>query len=886
MLIKNKLKKVISIGVISTTIFVSAFAVLGIYSSSLKTNYNFVVDNSSKEHVGSSKSAYLDSQISELETPSSYYSIDANQYYNSLNLSTLISNYSDELRSENVSNVVQTIKSSNQDFSTSNFYKDILYFFKNIYKKLNGKVSLIINKNEFSISGSSVSFDYIVEMVNTSNTNISFSIENNVFYIPFGKSKNLEIKTSNQGFYFGISKNYNNYYLNWNTDVTLTFDDKEYLLENFSFTKNDYSIAIQTYVKGISSSSNYQKISTTDSYFKNLTTDNLKTNIDSYLSSNLELSLNMLSYLTPIVSSINSNTTIYNLLSSQKDNLSKIILKLLGIEESNDNYDSYKNLFMDLLSSDDSLLTIVGNNGKSLANLIALLINDSSINSDVIYTYIKGINGNLSDKELEEQKSTIKGLISFFVTSMGTSSNIDLNFVNDLINMVFNKSTTTLSLISYIFNDKSDDLINMLTTNESTKLTYQMYFKLIALLVNDPSQLVLNELLSNDGKQLLSDIITSMMGSNTVQGDSSNSLILSLVQQIVSPSNGNLNSKNLSSLLSKLVVPLLSFLSNNDNYTLTKTFNSISYNQTKKTVSYNYSIQFEFKNNFSFNINSVLNVLPDTLKMGSTSIPTSMLEYMLKQNNTALQMTIGAGDKIIFTFNGDNEQINLSPTLNNGAYVANFNIMYHLVMRLDMPTLFNSITSFYKTGTWHSINNSIVKVLKDFLKYFLIRDYDFYGMISILDKNTTISNYDSNIYYKNNYFSWKQPESSFFSDLKNNITSEESNSYSLKLNNYNVLEQSKPIYETVTGSKPVINDSYLSTIETNIMDYNSDVAPIVKITPEVNSNMSVNFIGVNLSDIQITLVKVQVWFPYSVINTTDPNNLTFSNYFNVEINLN
>lgn len=884
MLVKSKLRKIISLSVVSSTTLISGSAILGVYSSSLNTNYNGG-NNVSKDTSDTSTETFLDQQLSSLEIPSSYYSIDANQYYNSLNLSTLISDYSNSLRKETVANLINKIKEKNTTFSTSDLNKDILYFLKNIYNKLNGKVSLVIEKSDFSATDSTVSFEYLVKLTNNSSTTTSFNINNQSFYIPAGKSKTLEIKADNQNFYFGITKNYNNYYLNWNTNVTFKFDDQEYLFESFSFTNNDYSIAIQTSVNGITSSNSYKEISTQEAYFNNLSEDSLKTNIDSYLSSNLELSLSMLGYLTPIVADLNTNTNLNALLTKQSENIAKLVLKLLAIEETNANYNSYVKLFSDLLGSTDSLLTVIGNNNIAISNLIALLIDDPTISSDVIYTYIKNINGNLSDEQLVEQKESIKGLISFFVTSMGSSSTIDLNFVNKLIETVFNKSTTTLSLVSYLFTNSADDLINMLTTNESTKQTYQMYFKFVGLLVNDPTKLIFDQLLSSEGKQLLSDILNSMMGMNAVQGDNSNSLILSLVQQIVSPSNSNLNPSNLQTLLTDLVVPLLKFLSDGNNYTLNKTFNSISYNQEAKKVSYNYEIKFEFKNNFSFNINSVLNILPDSLKMGSTSVPKSILEYMLKQDNKAMQMTITSGDKIVFTFTGNNEQINLSPVSSNGSYIANFNIMYKLVMRFDMPGLFNSITSFYKTGTWHSIGNSIVNVLKDFLKYFLIRDYEFYGMISIKDSSTIISDYDPNVYFENNYFSWKQPESSFFTELKNNITSVDSNSYSLKLNNYNTWGQSSPKYETVTGSKPVISDEYQKTIQEKVMEYYSDITPIIKITPEVNSNMPIKFIGINLSSIQITLVKIQVWFPYSVIDKSDPSNLSFSNYFSVEINL-
>lgn len=885
MIFRNKIKKLVSIGVVSTVLATSGTAVLSYYLTSLNTTYNS--DNNISSVNNNSNNALVDQRISNLQTPDSFYEIDSNQYYKNLNLKSVISDYSNKLKNESINNVIKTIKVNNPNFDVKNFDQDILLFLKNIYLNSNKKIGIQIVKSEFSI-GEKISFNYEVELKNNSSTTISFLIDDIKFFILPNTLQTLKFTTSNADYYFGISKSYNNYFLNWKTSVNFSFNNKDYSLANFCFSGNSFSVAIQSEIIGVDSSANYLDLINDKNNFKNISTDFLKSNINLYLSKNMNMVLNLLKYLTPIIKEFSNNQTLYSLLMNQKDNISYIILELFGVNQDNENFNSYLKLFSDFIGSGKSLLEIIGNNNLALANLIALLINDSTITGDIIYTYINKINANSTDEELNKQKNDIKGLVSFFTSSQST--NIDTNFISRLIDSVFNKNTTTLSFLSYLFGSESNSLIKLLASNDESKSTFELYFKFINLIVSNPSSLVITNLLSNEGRLVIADLLTLSMGFNAVQGDTSNSLILSIAKQIISPNNTNLNSNNLINLLKDTIVPLLTFLSSSQNYSITQGFENFNFENQK--VSYDYRILFEFKNSFTFNLNSMLEILPKTLSLGTTNVPKEILNYVLKQNGTALQITIGVGDKIDFLFSGVDEEIYLTPKISpvSGQYYLAYSIPYKLKMKLNMPNMFSSISSFYDISlpvlgfASHPINDLIVDVLKQFLSDFLLRDYYFYGNISVVDQSSLINDYNENIYYEENYFKWLKPNDSFYTVLKNNISYTTSNTYSLKYNKSNAIS-SQTVYENLSGKLPIFIDGFEKNIVSSVFEYKSNIDPIINVVAEVNSNIPVSFIGIQYGSISITLVKIQVWFPYSIVDLSDSNNPKFNNYFEVEINL-
>ncbi|MCF0217960.1 MAG: hypothetical protein HUJ42_02845 [Malacoplasma sp.] len=884
-MLKKTSKKIYTIALLSLLATTSFCGVAIYFAKSLKTTYE--TQNVAKDpEMGN---AVLDSTIKNLEIPASFNSLQANQYYQSLNISTLLSDYSTALKSESLANVISQIQSVNSNFKLSDLENDILYYLKNLYSQNNNFIGIQIKNHSFSISSSSISFDYQITLVNTSVATIAYTIDDKQFFISPNQTLNVEISANNQPFYFYVDLAFNDFYLDWNTNVSFKVANNSFVINNFSFTKNNYSIGIKTKLNGIKDSLSYQEISNNQDYYQNINESFLNQEIASYFQTNMDSSLNLIHFIAPIINGLKTNQTINYFLQSQQSNLSGLILELLQIDKSDTNYNGYLQLFQQLIANQLPLINIVSSNLDAISNLIAFFIKDTTITPDVIKTYIEKISPSLSDSQLKTQANDLKGLITYFIESSNLN-NVDLNFINGMVDTIFNRTYTTLDLLNYLFSDKnSNALVQMITTNEEQQNTFLVYFQFLNTFFKDPSQFTLSTLTSSQGVSALKNVIQILMGNSPVQERDKNSLLFVLVDQIFDVNNTNLNELNLANLISKLIGPLCDFLANQDNYKLSYQTKSFAFDKSTNKVSYQYLINFEFTNSFTIDFEPLLEILPNVLQIENTAIPKSVLSYILNQDNQMLSGTIGKGDNISFSFDATNSPIYLVPKLSNdGKYYASYAIEYHMNLKMNLNSFYNSITSFYKTSstsTSHIINDKIVAILIQFLQDYMLRDYDFYGMINLVDPSTIIDNYNQNTYYANNFFKWKKPDNAFYESLKANLTNIDNNQFSLNTTadtDSGVQTDSKQVY----GQKPEFINGFEKTLENNLFEYKSDFAPIIKITPTINSAIPISFIGVTLASINVISIQVQVWFPYGVVDLTNPDAISFNNYFQTVIMLN
>ncbi|MDE5775132.1 MAG: hypothetical protein K2H51_02240, partial [Malacoplasma sp.] len=73
MIIRNKVKKLISIGVVSSVLATSGGAVLSYYLTSLNTVYNSNVSNAKNDFLNDTT---IDERITNLQVPTTFYEID------------------------------------------------------------------------------------------------------------------------------------------------------------------------------------------------------------------------------------------------------------------------------------------------------------------------------------------------------------------------------------------------------------------------------------------------------------------------------------------------------------------------------------------------------------------------------------------------------------------------------------------------------------------------------------------------------------------------------------------------------------------------------------------------------------------------------------------
>ncbi|MDE5949752.1 MAG: hypothetical protein K2G54_02665 [Malacoplasma sp.] len=106
MIIRNKVKKLVSIGVVSSVLATSGGAVLSYYLTSLNTAYNSNVSSAKNDFFDDST---IDQRITNLQIPTTFYEIDSNQYYKNLNLKSILSEYSSKLKNQSINNIIGMI---------------------------------------------------------------------------------------------------------------------------------------------------------------------------------------------------------------------------------------------------------------------------------------------------------------------------------------------------------------------------------------------------------------------------------------------------------------------------------------------------------------------------------------------------------------------------------------------------------------------------------------------------------------------------------------------------------------------------------------------------------------------------------------------------------
>ncbi|MDE5841900.1 MAG: hypothetical protein K2H11_02885, partial [Malacoplasma sp.] len=202
MIIRNKFKKLVSIGVVSSVLVTSGGAVLSYYLTSLNSVYNSNISSAENSFLDNTT---IDKRISDLQVPDTFYEIDSNQYYKNLDLKSVLSDFSNKIKNQSINNIIEMIKKTNSEFDVKNFDKDILLFLKNIYLNTNKKIGIKILKSDFAASNK-VSFDYEIELKNYSSTTVSFLFDSTNLFIPANETKTLKFFTNNSDYFFNVSR--------------------------------------------------------------------------------------------------------------------------------------------------------------------------------------------------------------------------------------------------------------------------------------------------------------------------------------------------------------------------------------------------------------------------------------------------------------------------------------------------------------------------------------------------------------------------------------------------------------------------------------------------------------------------------------------------------
>lgn len=877
----KKVKNILSYSLVASLVLLSGASVGAYYIASSKSNdlnHNNVEYNN-KPSTENYEKGVLDDAIDNVAQPQEFYELTSNKYFKLIGLNSslkdfnnFISNSKDKLESE--------IKNQLPDFKVTNFYLDIYQYVKNIYLSSNSTLTIFVTNSNFSYNEQTnkISFNYEFQFENKTKKTNFFKIKENIFYLKPNEVKTFKIYANDVAFNYVLNTDGKNNYLGWSSSINFEYDGKTLSYDNFSFTTNTYSNAIPFKVIGLKNENNYLNVISQNDYYKNINKNFLLNKTENYISQNTDTALSLIGDIKDIVSVIGTNPTANELLEKSAQNILNILFKLTNFSQ------DYNDLFLTLIKSNKPIIEIVSENKKVLADLIVSFVNDPTINNEVIENFLDPIDFNKSDNQLQEIATQFKELLTFFVGSYNVS--IDVDFINGLIDKIFDKNTTIMSLLDYYLNQKKDDILAALNTEKNTSLDFLI--SIVGLLVsNNGNEKILTQLTTDDGKQYLNSLINVVLSTTNPVQDTSNdsSLLSNLLSQIINKDNTDLNDTNLQNLINNIFVKLLDYFSNSENYEIIKGFDSFSYENKK--ISYSYTIDIVFKNEISFDIGPILDILPTNVSLGSVSIPKSFLKSFLVQDGKNLEIKIGDGDKLTFNFSANNKDIYLTPQKQNSSYIAAYSIPYELKMTLNMPHMFNSITTFYPTGGLHIVNNEIFKVLTEFMQKLLLRDYYFVGNVVISDETTMVENYNPNLYIENNTFSWLKPDSSFFTQLKDNIELKTVNTTTLEKRVSKLFGNEKIEKFNLDGLQPTFKTvDVKSDILKNTISYQSDIEPEIWVDPTLFTTIDLNIAGlINLGKIELNEIKIFVWFPYKVLNLTDSENPKLENEFSVTLTL-
>lgn len=872
---KRKWKKILSAS-LAIGIAGSTSLVFGLYYNATKSQKYVSESFDNTNNKNEQDPEFNDEAIMNLvNEPKEFFNLSSSQYYDILKLPTSNSNYNDFLLNSKTL-LLNKINSIYQEFDLNNLKQDILYFIKKLYLNLNKNASFEILKQEFSINKQSLKINahFEINIKNLTSEKIILKINDNNYYLEPEKNEILKIDINDQDFNFILTNTYNDFYLNWNTNMVLTFQNKILNINNYCFTKNHFSYAIPIKVEGIVSGKNYYDIVNNDNYYQNLSSDFIKQNIQNDFVSKINLSKIIIKNATSILKTIGNNASLETLLNTNAENIVEIIKNLLSIPN------EYNDLLIDAVSSNKPIFEILTTKKNQIASLISYLINDSLITPETILNFLNPFDINMSESDLNKEIQSLKELLLNFLPSIIPDLNID--FIDELFAKIFDRKSTILNLFDFLLVQKKLDFINIVSSLNKKEPRIEMIIDLFSLIAkNDGKTPLLTAIASDESKDLIKNIITLTL--SPTSGD--NSLLLDVLDQLVSSKNPNLNQQTLQNLINVTIVPIFEYFSNDTNYNIVHKFKNFEYNNRK--VSYLYNLSIEFNVNQKIYLEPILNILPSSLIINDNNIP---IDFIIKNifkdaNNKTLELEIGVNDKLNLDFVANNDDIYLSPIKKNGVYIASYSVPYTLNLKIDTPHLFNSLTSFYKTGVIHPINNAVFNFLIQFLQDFVIRTHTFYGTFSLNDDNTLIDNYASNTYVENNYFKWNDYNLDFNNEILQNITLEDSNAQMVTKVIDNIWVQ-KTEKINIIGKRPVINDTtFIEKMISTLFSYQSDVKPIIKINPIIKSTLKLSISGINIANINVNLISVNVWFPINILDLSDPNNPKLANYFTLELSI-
>lgn len=636
-----------------------------------------------------------------------------------------------------------------------------------------------------------------------------------------------------------MKKLYFGYYF---PNSSITYDNQTREIGNFKL--NNYSLSLNKYVEIQSNEVGYTDIEEfATQKMMNFTDQTLQSEIENTYEQYLSIIGTILDPLQKLLQDlIKSNETpvpLLDFLKTNSENIGTILNEFYKLIDKNGNIDLTKPVSLILSNAKLSDL-LVDENTKKL--IIAILTKYQPGIAGTIKPILDNINSNNVDQQLEaifDMINSIVGGENVNITQLLT----DLKTKGILVSIWDNKQFF-IDIINKTTNNQQDpiiQLISLITKASETNTT------------NNVFDFVLNiiKIKNESNEYILKDILTKLIPNQT---------ILTIIDQILFD-NPHLTKENFISFIDVFANPKASKAKNAEIVSLKTWFDSIIKTKefSKENEPIKFTYKFQFGSDIYFNIDKLFKMLPNTISVGTTSIPVGLLAGALPD-----WISINNGDYIEVQQLFDNVEYDVVNI--NGEYKLSWQSFAHTTVDINLP---NSLKTIYDStliggSTFVSLLNNI-----------------FYG---IYNTSSYFKPYKSSLneFVINNYNPKLKNNEAIF---KNTLTPERLTEISNAIN-ASITEEVVPGTEFVYANILFLGKQ---TVNKHKTTSNFDIYPLLKEYFNLNNynshfhvNIDVNKLikGTSVATFQIpeiTIKNIAIQTPYNVY--TDGGE--FKNYFSI-----
>lgn len=637
-----------------------------------------------------------------------------------------------------------------------------------------------------------------------------------------------------------MKKLYFGYYF---PNSTITYDNQTKAIGDFKL--NNYSLSLNKYVEIQNNEVGYTDIEEfATQKMMNFTDENLQTEIANTYDQYLSIIGTVLDPLQKLLQAlIKSNETpvpLLEFLKTNAENIGIILNEFYKLIDKNGNIDLTKPVSLILSNAKLSDL-LVDENTKKL--IIAIL---NKYQPGIAAT-IKPILDNINSSNVDQQLDAIFKMINTIIG--GENANItqlltDLK-TKGILDSIWDNKQFFIDIINKTTNNQQDPIIQLISliTKASESNTSNNVFDFVLNLI---------KMKNESNEYILKDILTKLIPNQT---------ILTIIDQILFD-NPQLTKENIISFIDVFANPKTSKDKNAGIVNLKTWFDSIT--KTKEFLKENehikFKYRFEFGSDIYFNIDKLFKVLPNTLSVGTTSIPVGLLARALPD-----WISINNGDYIEVQQVFDNVEYDVVNI--NGEYRLSWQSFAHTTVDINLPNSLKTIYDSALIGT----GSTFVSLLNNI----------FYG---IYNTSSYFKPYKSSLneFVINNYNpKLKNNEAIFTNQLTPDRLAEISNAINASITE-EVVPETEFVYanpfllgkQTINKHKTTSNFDIYSLLKEyfNLDNYNSPF--------HVNIDVNKIIKGTSVATIkipEITIKNIAIQTPYYVYT----DNGEFRNYFSI-----